>query len=268
MSKTFKKIAVVLRGHVRTWNFVKEQNFHFFDSISDQVDYYLTTWDLPEYTDKKKSEIIDSFRGHNLIKAEFIERNPIYYATTIFKTSFLTIKILVDKVQQEKTGKYDAVFDTRPDVIIDLKKDQICQPLDEKTVYTVNSSLIDTPEGKKLFLEDYLFIMPSDAFDIFTQRHKIQRAYHNAQVGIGEHIEKLGYKNGDASWLNMSIVRPSILNLNLNPRDFFTSKMDVSNLNYPTWIKYSNEEKIAACQKFDIALEDYQTSGSHLIKIN
>lgn len=257
-----------MRGHIRTWDYVRKQNFVFFDSISEQVDYYLTTWDLPEYSNDDKNKIIKSFEGQNLISAVFVPKDPTYYTTTIFKTSFLTIKILVDKVQQEKTGKYDAVFDTRPDVIVNLKPDQSFPKIDESIVYTVNPGLIETEKGKSLFLEDYFFIMSSEAFNTFTQRHKLHTSHSNAQVAIGEHINKLGYSNGNANWLDIAIVRPSILENNISPNEFFNHKLDVPALNYPTWISYSNEEKISICKKYGIALEDYQTSGSHLIKIS
>ena len=40
-----KNIAVVLRGHVRTWHFNAPKVFEFYNSIADNVDYYFTTWD-------------------------------------------------------------------------------------------------------------------------------------------------------------------------------------------------------------------------------
>ena len=40
-----KHIAVVLRGHVRTWNFCAPKVFDFYNQIAEDVDYYFIVWD-------------------------------------------------------------------------------------------------------------------------------------------------------------------------------------------------------------------------------
>ena len=55
-------IAVVLRGHVRTWHFIYPLVFKFYESIAENVDYYFITWDT-----SNTNGIEETFEGKNLI---------------------------------------------------------------------------------------------------------------------------------------------------------------------------------------------------------
>ena len=51
-------IAVVLRGHVRTWHYIYPMVFDFYDSIAENVDYYFVTWDT-----SNTDGIVETFKG-------------------------------------------------------------------------------------------------------------------------------------------------------------------------------------------------------------
>ena len=60
--KKMKNIAVVLRGHVRTWHFNAPKVFDFYNEIADNVDYYFITWDT-----SNTEGVEESFTNQNLI---------------------------------------------------------------------------------------------------------------------------------------------------------------------------------------------------------
>ena len=65
-----KNIAVVLRGHVRTWHFNAPKVFDFYDSIADNVDYYFTTWDT-----SNTDGIEGTFEDQNLIHFQILSHS-------------------------------------------------------------------------------------------------------------------------------------------------------------------------------------------------
>jgi len=267
MSQPFNHIAVVLRGHMRTWDFQRKHNFKFFKSISTNVDYYLSTWDLPNYTEAKKQEIIDSFNDETLVKALFVKSNEFYQGTSL-TSGWLTTKLLPFKRHREKTVTYDAVFETRPDIIVQqYPGTEIFKPKDN-TFYSIRTMPIETEFGVRDFLEDYFFMMSSNMFDVVSRRYHVQDTFKNTQVTLGEFIKRQGYQIQDVTWADPVIVRPSILELGISTEIFFDSSLDIANKNSPTWVSYSNEHKIKVCNQFGIDLEDYLCSGSGLIKIS
>ena len=80
--KKFKNIAVVLRGHVRTWHFNAPKVFDFYDSIAENVDYYFITWDSSN-TDRiegtfKDQNLIHTLMGNDVaLRKDFIVSNAI-----------------------------------------------------------------------------------------------------------------------------------------------------------------------------------------------
>ena len=57
------KVAIFIRGFERTWHWVKDHNFKFFESIyGTNIDWYLATWAMPH-------------RDYNRVLADFTNRN-------------------------------------------------------------------------------------------------------------------------------------------------------------------------------------------------
>ena len=267
MSQPFNHIAVVLRGHMRTWNFLREHNFRFFKSISTNVDYYLSTWDLPNHTQDKKQEIIDSFNDETLVKALFVNTSEFYQGTGL-TAGWLTTKLLPFKKHRETTVTYNAVFETRPDIIVRQYPDTKIFKPENNTFYSIRTTPIETEFGVRDFLEDYFFMMSSDVFDVVSRRYHVQDSFKNTQVTIGEFIKRQGYQIKDVTWADPVIIRPSVLELGIDTDSVFDSSLDIANKNSPKWIDYSTEQKIKVCNQFNIDLEDYRCSGSGLIKIS
>ena len=44
---TIDRIAVIIRGHFRTWDFCKSVLLDKLNSLTPNVDFYFATWDIP-----------------------------------------------------------------------------------------------------------------------------------------------------------------------------------------------------------------------------
>lgn len=113
-----KKIAVILRGHLRTWYIVKDYILSFWESQADRVDYYAAIWD----TGVDRQRFIDCFQGRNLqhylfepTKEDNIEFNQ--WTNPAYLSKKLTPYILEEEYLSGQ--KYEYIVDTRPDVFFD-----------------------------------------------------------------------------------------------------------------------------------------------------
>ena len=68
--KKMKNIAVVLRGHVRTWRFNAPKVFDFYNEIADNVDYYFITWDT-----SNTEGIEETFINQNLVHFQIVSHS-------------------------------------------------------------------------------------------------------------------------------------------------------------------------------------------------
>ena len=92
----YKHIGVFLRGHLRTWEFCIPNTIKFFSEISDNVDYYISTWDLYNI-----GEIRGKLGPHNLIHVEVSSSKSLYYNGDKGMT-YLQYLMLPYKYQREK----------------------------------------------------------------------------------------------------------------------------------------------------------------------
>lgn len=273
LGKPYKRIAVVLRGHMRTWYYTKDVIFDFFESISDKVDYYLATWMLPSMKEDPTiiEDIHKSFVGKNLIRAEFVSIDTPYYQGTSLTSAWLTHSILPYKQQQEEIVKYDAVVETRPDVVFGKlpNRREINYEINENSLYTVRPSPREVEPGVfKLFLEDYFLVTDSKTFDILTTRYTHPTVYSNTQISLGVAAEKKGIKLEKLNWVETCIVRPSLMDSGIPANKILAPEYNSSKKNDKEWASYSNEEKIRISKKLKIDLEDYKCSGSGEFKIS
>lgn len=271
--KPYKRIAVVLRGHMRTWYYTKDVIFDFFESIADIVDYYLATWMLPSMEEDPSiiEDIHKSFVGKNLIKAEFVSTDTPYYQGTSLTSGWLTYNLLPYKHNREKIVKYDAVIETRPDIVFkkSINRKEINYDINENTLYTIKPKPYEVEPGVfKLFLEDYFLMSDSKTFDLMATRYTHPTVYNNTQISLGVAAEKKGIKLEELNWVETEIVRPSLMNSGIPSNKILDPKYNSSEKNGKAWANYSNEEKIRVSQKYKIDLEDYKCSGSDDFKIS
>ena len=103
-------IAVVLRGHVRTWHYIYPMVFDFYDSIAENVDYYFITWDSSNTDGVQKT-----FKDQNLIHFQIVAKDICdgEYYDSFTGPGFMGSMILphlTAKEQTLKNNRYDAIL--------------------------------------------------------------------------------------------------------------------------------------------------------------
>lgn len=179
----FNSIAVIIRGHPRTWNYTKYSIFYTYSKLSHNVDYYVTTWDN-DYINIDK--IIEDFQGRNLIaavKTKFDQK----YNNPLQAPGWLSYNILSYKHLRELTINYDAVFDQR----FDCLAYQIGNPFEVSPMTYYTSWLHDDVLIKHV--NDVNFMSSSSTYDLITTRYQI------TEFDLGQ----TDYRDSSFDWSNV-----------------------------------------------------------------
>lgn len=286
--KKMKHIAVVLRGHVRTWHFNAPKVFEFYDEIADNVDYYFTTWDTSNTDDVK-----ETFNKRNLIHYQIISANleggdsindiGKYYNGHI-GPAFMNTLILPYKRLREKEldQKYDCIFDTRPDVIPQRIKYiwgdkagmsiEIIPPTKD-TVYTtgleLQTNLSDIKQGTDIAIQDWLLYCDSDTFEKTTLRYHANKYLYAMDNGPGTQIELREYITANDMHICVSdciqafMTRPNVFTLDWKDQKDKSSIIETSG----KWPALSSQIKTDICERYGISLSDYVDTPSITCKI-
>lgn len=291
--KKFKNIAVVLRGHVRTWHFNAPKVFDFYDSIAENVDYYFITWDSSN-TDR----IEGTFKDQNLIHFQILnwqlENSILTGGSQAGKwynghlgPPFMNMLALPHIRRQEKHlgNKYECVFDTRPDVLpvrnIYIKGEFTGEPVPltkpkDKSVYVTGLELQTnlSPDNHKtglqdIAIKDWCLYMNSDVYEVMTNRYHKDHFVYTLGTGPGTQIELREYiaENNmhlcTNDWVKAYMMRPCVYQLDWLDSQSTGALIDCSN----TWQSLDPVEKIALCERYGISLSDYVDTPSITCKI-
>jgi len=260
------KIAVCLRGEVRTWNYVKEEVFKFYENIAYSVDYYYATWDVP-YLDK--NELDSTFSNRNLIQGVLCPSgNDRYSWGSRLGPAFLSGHIKLNK-------RYDAVIDTRFDNVPVLINDQLSIPKDNE---------IQTAFVNQIWKHDGLFdgnvdgatcdqwaIMTQPSYDQFNYRLPLLYNYQINQFKLEKTVFKypeimfekvlkeMKFELSQCQWMNNFIVRPTIVDIFPNSVDITYNDYAIVRENtYSYWDSLDVTQKIDHCTKQRIHILDYR----------
>ena len=222
-----KKLAVVLRGHKRTWDYVKHNQFNCFEQLAEVVDYYMVVW--------KVGNIEES-----ILKKDFDNRNLKYLNLCPYKNDLTCssqeyhINIALPKIFQEEylsKEKYCAIIETRPDMAFNIIDPNIDPTnlinslgVSGPTRYHVGSN-----ENQKM-LQDTCFIYnfytgvlwnSRNIFDAELQQMFIDQMPNNSHNAYYEVAKYLNIKSYNIPWFNTVMVRPSIIYHNNNSNTLF-----------------------------------------------
>jgi hypothetical protein len=293
MKPKMKHIAVVLRGHVRTWHFNAPKVFEFYNEIAENVDYYFITWDT-----SNTDGIEETFKDQNLVHFQIVshtlenallskgEEYGRWYNGHL-GPAYMNTLILPHLRRREKQlgNKYNCVFDTRPDVLavrsIQIWGDHTGEPFEvtlpePNSIYITGLELqenlcnISPMSGKQdIAIQDWFMYMGSDEFEIFNMRYHEDHYIYVAGDGPGTQIEIREYIADKKmflcvqDWCKAYMMRPCVFRLDwLDSRD--TQKMLYANRRWPSMTK---ESKILDCERYDISLSDYVDTPSITCKI-
>lgn len=252
-----KNIAVVLRGHFRTFEYTHKVVFDFYHSIAENVDYYVSTWHTEGNPEHKFRELFKDF-GKTPVKILGVPVDTEHY-TSWKGPSWLTYNIIPYKKLREREIKYDAVFDTRPDIIYQLKKKDFYILPEPMTLYTTKHIITDRAEDNviRVGIEDWFFMSSSEVHDLMSHRfiHSNKIGTHNSILQIASKQE---INTTIMPWLNCDIVRPNAFELIPNSFKYFNSKISGSTVQY-LWMHMSTQNKTNLLHNYNIPLEDYNT---------
>lgn len=255
-----KHIAVILRGHIRTWNYTRPAVFDFYDSIAEKVDYYFATWNHENFHMKT---IEDDFIGKNLIKLLCVSPDSRYY-NSWDGPPWLSYNLLPYKHLREKEVTYDAVFDTRPDIIYSVVDHRRITKPEENILYSTGFTCQPEPNTDKLYigLQDHFFMSTSKVHDRMSERF-----IHWNDIGCHSMFVKLaqneGYTTSKINWIIDDITRPNAFEKIPSSKDYFDYQK--TGIGYKIleqeWAQLNTDDKIAILKRHGIREEDYRTQS-------
>jgi hypothetical protein len=251
-------IAVVLRGHYRTWGYVHPAVFDFYDKIAENVDYYVVTW---RYLNQSIVQFTEPFEKYkkNLVKMLTVYPDDAYY-TSYLGPSYLSYQIIPDMINNHHKNKYDFVFNTRPDIIYRANIDSPKLSFRQDTFYT--SGYVCQSDGRPdskyhIGVEDHFFASSFENNLIMNTRHCDGETMgcHNQ---ILHHATKYGIKTAALYNMFARIVRPTAFRDCRDPFKYF----DVDNFEISRkWTSMDKEVKLKVLQKYAIPEQDYITNS-------
>jgi hypothetical protein len=259
---------------MRTWDYVHKPTLDFYDSLSDNVDYYVSTWKTPKFNPTKISY---TFEGRNLVQALFISpvvetgmchgfKGPGYQANRLLPYK---------RLREKEIGKYDAVIDTRFDIMAtregvidhtDGKRKIIYNEftkIEPNTLYTdrINYGVEQEPGTSIARPNDHWFIMSSDMYTIFTERY-IRDEKYSAHEEFALLAQDEGWELKETPWIRTMITRPNIMDVIVDPYTYFDMErqgiLPKGLYDYnKDWMEMSVEDRIEMCEKKYIDPVDY-----------
>jgi len=252
-----KNVAVIIRGHLRTWNYIKPVVFDFFDSIADNVDYYFATWDI--YDPVVIHYIRQDFNSRNLIKLLTVPVTDMDYNGWI-SSGFFNYLLIPYKKQRERQLqiKYDAVFDTRPDIMPRRRPGGVIPP-EPMTLYTTyfnnqRGMLYDPDSEYMIGLGDHFFMMADEVHDIISQRYILPCEF-GPHVEFQHMCQAEGINACKISWADGGIIRPNSIDDCPDPFKYYGSMIG-------DWIAMPSDQKKECLTRHSIKFEDYITHSA------
>lgn len=248
-------IAVILRGHPRTWNLIKDYTLDTYDKLAKNVDYYFVTWHVPN---TGVADLLDAFNGRNLVQFVMVPIIQEYY-NSYYGSSWLPYNVLPYKRLREKEVTYDAVIDSRPDIAIQLLPNKKIIPPEENSVYTTGLELHYNwqLEKKDIAVKDWFFITTSKVYDIMAQRFILQDKA-GTQISYRTFAESEGINVCTINYINTMIARPNIAGIELSDKTFAEARFKSLQ-----WAHLSKEERKEFAKAAHIREEDYNTLCLH-----
>jgi hypothetical protein len=286
------KIAVMLRGHVRTWHYIYPLVFDFYDNLGGTVDYYFCTWD----TSNTKG-VEETFKGKNLISFQILPHDlepPArhmragvphnftlkgkYYNSAMGPPYMNKMMEPYLNLKEKEMGRfYDVVFDTRPDILPSIKY-ELTPIFPEANTVTVTGLEVHTnltipshPKSgiKDIAVQDWLMMMGSKEFRKMATRYDSDNWLYKATEGPGCQIEYREYVTAQdlnlctSDWVQGLMIRPNCFTLDW----IYRNDADAIQASSSGWALLDKEEKTRLCERYGVALSDYIDTHSATCKI-
>jgi hypothetical protein len=262
--KKYNKIAVMIRGQLRTWNFCKHNHFYTYEKIAHHVDYYFATWDDAGYD---FTAIKRDFDGKNLIELIACPFRQIY-GTAWCGPPWLSYNLSL--YRNAHGQKYDVVFDQRTDTLNWLQWEPY--EIDPMTMYTPDPPFKNSDERTALGygasgVTDYGFMSDSHTYDLVSQRFKIMTKVDkkSPEYRLENYCLEKNIVMPGGSVLNQQVCRPAIFLDHKDPIIIVNPDI-IERLNTGLsliWKKLTREQKVHLCESNGISANDYVGKPDH-----
>jgi len=260
MGQGLNRLAVVLRGHKRTWDWTKKHTFEYFARESEQVDYYVVLWKGPNFT---AEQIRSDFQGQNLKHLEILDPVAKYYHP--FDGPAYLSNIASEYIFKEEivNGRYDAVIDTRCDVGFNPRVFPNFTPPPPMSVLTTRYQPTPVDNGGGMTavwegLEDHFFMMDSTTYALWNQRFRLTAEFRDRMTWTtGNHSMLMFYAN----FHNITVYTNPILQCEISrPPIAYATLTDYNYCIHQSrdqWNSYSIEQKKQAMLDANICEDEY-----------
>lgn len=245
-----KKVAVFLRGHLRTWDYIKHINFKFFDNLPWEVDYYLATWTYPI---EKIQSLKNDFTGKNLKVLKVFKREQSYdpWKGPAHMSSELS-KFRINEQLLNGT-EYEFVLETRFDIVLNLKTDPEI-PSDQGFGSTqIQGAYIPGVNDVVSGLDDHCFISKVGPLQIMNSRNLMDPGTDGNHISLLKFAVMHNLIPFKINWFDALISRPNVSFLRK------TKQQTIENIHRlkEEWNTTSETDKLDIIKKANIDPYDY-----------
>lgn len=222
MTPKFNRIAVVLRGHLRTWNYTKRHIKQFYSGISRHVDYYVILWD---YEQTRQYDMMADFPEGNLVKYLLvpIPENKGEWMYHIYNGWNGPAYLAAQAYPEIEKHTYDVIFETRPDVVPvrNYAVDPVAPAYDEYFTSMIPIIRLNPAEPynkNHVCLDDWMYIVHPKRYPEIVNRAnealkdpelmQLWNTYGHQRM-LPKYIQKCGMKIWKADWMRTFFSRPN-----------------------------------------------------------
>ena len=271
------KTAIIVRGHARTWNYIKEHNINFFNNAYDYPDWCIV---FPDTGTVTRESLIQDFRGSNLRSIQLVsdshypfkDFDPNDYANWGFRTLAYWRQAWLDymgglakrKHELQNNIRYTNIIGFRPDnwfTVGDGKFENsiIKKELDPMAISNINYS------GDMSFNDwvtsDFIWRAGPAAADIYCMRFLdsyLAGSIPNQFIHFSEHVLPAYYQA--RNFLDGRHTVGHIMEQIVTPNAPLPWTKDSYNNNFykVQWHELSIEERRQMCISLKINPKDYQ----------
>lgn len=257
------KIAVVIRGHLRTWNYLKSAAFDFYKQVAKEIDFFFVTWrvsNLNEYL------ILEDFSNHNLIKLLILTppNGPENFYSSWGGPAYLSFHIAPYVREAQKKTTYDAIIETRPDIAYCLNEQYPLIKPEHNSLYTPGLTSMYSDNKVYIGTTDYFFVMGPNVFQTLSDRISLTTS------SLGSHYDYIRMcQNNNINicslrWVNCAISRPNGIDYVSDPRLYAISNPSTF---FHEWGQMSEEIKMSYITKYNLNEFDYMNSDNPYARI-
>lgn len=261
----WNNIAVVLRGHLRTWEWNAPQVFDFYSKISRNVDYYFSTWLTPEFRHNKIEKTFNrvNIQPKAVLKVSYQDREY----TSWGGPALLSLHALPHVRQQHKQNPYDVIFDTRPDVAPLRIEDIPITPIQENTLYTTMfTNLLDCHGDRNVGMMDHMLVSDFDTYESMCDRIIVDSSdTKECHVDIREFAQKQGARvSNSLTWMKAEMTRPCGFVRFPNVLSQLRLEPPIEPEKYPPWESCTIEQRLELLSLQGIESIDYVTNNGNI----